>query len=684
MAQQVSSKLLILFGLVCSIFFFAESSFAAVANKSSTFSAQLANQEDSDSQDSSFAEQIRAQRAAIDARENRDNIASKTKSGATKNSCDNDLRKCIESKCGDNYKKCETDFDTTFSDKLNSCKKNTGCTAHEFSVFVNEIKEDKKQAIRLAQYNQVLDCGNRYNDCIITECGQKFDKCLGKSAGDKAIAKCKSIATECTEADSGLTARVGTVFGIVRQDAEKQVKADEQKLYSLRDQMRNSCKTLGALFDDRSLDCVFTANFFSGEDHSKPTASKKLYAGSIFDCTPDWFGIDVTTFKENAYRLTRAQSAASSAMMGSGLGTALGAVTSGAIDRAIDSKKAKDALEEACEENGQVLKDGKCVDKEEDEDEDEEEESLTPEQKCTKSGGNYDNNQCTCPEEKNLKLDGDRCVDMKAKDKCTKAGGALNVLGKCKCKDKTKKYENEQCVDDPEAIAKKDCKDSGGKWKNNTCKCDEKTQNLVGNKCVDDEKKKAEQAKKTQNEEADKKCTKTGGTYNATTQKCECDASKGLMPSKTPGTCNCKTPDLRKGPSQLPALNKNGVCSYLYSDDATIKKQRCAKYGSSKLTDTGCSCPSSEHYVHAPISGYTVEGYYSPYKCDCANGYEMKDYKCVPKSNSQTHSNSTSVTKQNKMQRREQDSQDEANREAANKMVQDAMNNLLHKNNEFQ
>ena len=365
MAQQVSSKLLILFGLVCSIFFFAESSFAAVANKSSTFSAQLANQEDSDSQDSSFAEQIRAQRAAIDARENRDNIASKTKSGATKNSCDNDLRKCIESKCGDNYKKCETDSDTTFSDKLNSCKKNTGCTAHEFSVFVNEIKEDKKQAIRLAQYNQVLDCGNRYNDCIITECGQKFDKCLGKSAGDKAIAKCKSIATECTEADSGLTARVGTVFGIVRQDAEKQVKADEQKLYSLRDQMRNSCKTLGALFDDRSLDCVFTANFFSGEDHSKPTASKKLYAGSIFDCTPDWFGIDVTTFKENAYRLTRAQSAASSAMMGSGLGTALGAVTSGAIDRAIDSKKAKDALEEACEENGQVLKDGKCVDKEE-------------------------------------------------------------------------------------------------------------------------------------------------------------------------------------------------------------------------------------------------------------------------------------------------------------------------------
>jgi len=350
MKHQVNSKLLILFGIVCGIFFSVNSVLAAdaITNKSSTFGTKMTKQQISSSgdTDSALAEKIRAQRAAIDARENREANESQNKSGAKSNSCDNDLRKCIESQCGASYKKCETDTDTTFSDKLNACRKKTNCTAHEFAMFVPEIKEDKKQEIRLAEYNKVLDCGNSYNNCIITECGIRFNKCLSKSAGDKAIAKCKSIATDCTEADSGLTSRIGSVFGTVRQNAEKQVKADEKKLYELRDKMRKSCESLGAMFDERSFDCVFSVSFSSGSDDKTFNASKKLYAGSLFDCTPDWFGIDVTTFKENAYRLTRAQTAASSAMLGSGLGTAVGALTSGAIDRAIQTKKAKDALEE--------------------------------------------------------------------------------------------------------------------------------------------------------------------------------------------------------------------------------------------------------------------------------------------------------------------------------------------------
>ncbi len=493
MKQRVSLKLLILFGITCTTFMLGQSRLHAadiIENKSSTFSTQLNNRTDSTSNDSAIAEKIRAQRAAIDARDNRNTATAQVKSSASQNNCDNDLRKCINNTCGANYKKCETDSDTTFSDKLNTCRKNTTCSAHEFTLFTNEIKEDKKQAISLALYNNVLDCGNSYNDCIIQQCGPKFNKCLSKSAGDKAINACKTIAQNCTEADSGLSGRVGNVFGIVRVDAEKQIKTDEQKLQTLRDQMRNSCRTLGALFDDRSLDCVFTANFFAGDDKTHPMASKKLYAGSLFDCTPDWFGIDITTFKENAYRATRAQSAASAAMLGSGVGTAVGALTSGAISRAIDTKKAKDALEDACKENGQVLKDGKCVDKEPDDtDEDSadeeyenEEESLTPYKKCTQSGGAYNNNNCTCPDDK--KLNGDMCVDMKKKDKCEKAGGKLNVLGQCKCTDETKKYENEQCIDDPDAIAKKDCKDSGGKWKKNQCQCDDETQKLINGKCT--------------------------------------------------------------------------------------------------------------------------------------------------------------------------------------------------------
>ena len=100
------------------------------------------------------------------------------------------------------------------------------------------------------------------------------------------------------------------------------------------------------MFDQRSLDCVYTVNFFANAEE-KPYASKKAYAGSVFSCDPGWFGIDVTTFKENAYRLTRSQTAASSAMLGAGVGVGVGAITSGAIDRAVTTQKAKKELKAA-------------------------------------------------------------------------------------------------------------------------------------------------------------------------------------------------------------------------------------------------------------------------------------------------------------------------------------------------
>ena len=601
MAQRVSLKLLILFGVICTIFIVTESRLYAdtISNKSSTFSTQLSSR-DNDNNDSELAEKIRAQRAAIEARENRDAASTQSKSGSTQNNCDNDLRKCISNTCGANYKKCETDTDTTFSDKLTACRKETTCTAHEFTLFTNEIKEDKKQAIDLALYNEVLDCGNSYNDCIIQQCGPKFNKCLSKSAGDNAIAACKTIAQNCTEADSGLVGRVGNVFGIVRQTAEKQIKADEQKLQKLRDSMRNSCRTLGAMFDDRTLDCVFNVSFYAGDDQKTPKASKKLYAGSMFDCSPDWFGIDITTFKENAYRLTRAQTAASSAMLGSGVGTAVGAITSGAIDRAIETKKAKDALKEECEKAGKTVKDGKCVDKDTDDnnddedDEENEEESLTPEQKCTQSGGTYDNNNCTCPDDK--KADGDICVDMKKKDKCEKAGGKLNVLGQCKCNDETKKYENEQCVDDPDAIAKKTCTDSGGKWKKNQCQCNDEIQNLIDGKCVDDPEKIQKKQRQEEinaglnnaiNNAADNEkanCEASGGKLNRK-GICECDSKKGLVQDKY--YCKCKDTNsewkngacMKKTTTSSTASNTQAnimaLCEPVYNGKYNVTKKTC-------------------------------------------------------------------------------------------------------------
>ena len=337
----------------------------AAENKSSQFGAVLSDASGSslEASESSFAEIVRKQRAAADARdsENAAKLNLQKTASTGKNACDTDLRKCMQTTCGNDFTKCALDGDTIFGDKLNRCRRETTCTGEEFKLFTIEIKADRDLNVKLSSYTSVIDCGNEYNKCIQNECGATFGKCLGKPAADRATNKCATIAKNCMEQDSGLAARFGKVIGRLRETAEKDVKTDEERMYKLRDLMRTQCERLGAMFDERSFDCVFTVNFFAGEDQSKPTASRKAYAGGSFVCMQEWFGINATTFKENAYRETRAQTAASSAMLGAGVGTAVGAITSGAIDRAIETKKAKKDLKEECKKQGGKLKNGECV-----------------------------------------------------------------------------------------------------------------------------------------------------------------------------------------------------------------------------------------------------------------------------------------------------------------------------------
>lgn len=332
-----------------------------IVNKSSDFDRKLSSVIESASDDNSFAEQIRRQKAALAASEAATITASAQRAAfaSNSNSCDRDLRKCMMEKCGDDFTKCALDGDTAFGDKLNSCRRNTTCSGEEFTAFVPEIKADRDMNVRLASYENVINCGNGYNACIMEECGTTYNKCLGKSAADSAIQKCSLIAKECTESDSGLAARFGTVIGKLRETAEKDVQTDEKRMYALRDLMSKACTTMGAMFDERTFDCVYTVNFFAGSDQSVPMASRKRYAGDTFVCMQEWFGVNTTTFKENAYRETRAQTAASSAMLGSGVGTAVGLLTSGAIGRALDTQKAKKALDKEC--GGKANKDGECI-----------------------------------------------------------------------------------------------------------------------------------------------------------------------------------------------------------------------------------------------------------------------------------------------------------------------------------
>lgn len=335
-----------------------------VENKANQFNQVLSstNESSNDTSANDLADKIRKQREAIEARENASLVQSNQQMALKggQNACDSGLRQCMQKTCGNDFTKCSLDGDTILGDKFNKCKRDTKCTTEEFNLFIKEIKADMELNVQLASYNAVIECGNKYNACIQKECGDTFGKCLGKKYEDRATQACESIAKNCREQDSGLAARFGVVAGRLREDAEKDIKADEERMYKLRDLMRGQCEKLGAMFDERSFDCVYTVNFFAGENQSKPMASRKAYAGSSFTCMQEWFGVNVTTYKENAYRETRAQTAASSAMLGSGVGTAVGLVTSGAMGRALDTQKAKKDLKSECESQGGVLKNGEC------------------------------------------------------------------------------------------------------------------------------------------------------------------------------------------------------------------------------------------------------------------------------------------------------------------------------------
>ena len=334
----------------------AEKILEIIRNKSNQFEDALLSckSTSSSSDDNELLKRIREQRAALENKENIEATAQQNKKNTKLlfNACDAGLRKCMmdDKVCGKDFTKCATDGDTDFGNKLNKCRRDINCTGEEFKLFTTEIKADRDMNMELKSYNAVIDCGNEYMNCIANECGMTFNKCLGKTAADKAINTCKSLATKCKEQDSGLASRFGTVIGKLRETAEIEVKQDEERMYKLRDLMKSACERMGAMFDERSFDCVYTVKFFAGKNQENPMASRKAYAGDMFTCNQEFFGIDVTTFKENAYRETRAQTGASSAFLGAGVGTAAGLIASGAMDRAIERQKAEKKVKAAKKE----------------------------------------------------------------------------------------------------------------------------------------------------------------------------------------------------------------------------------------------------------------------------------------------------------------------------------------------
>jgi hypothetical protein len=329
-----------------------------VDNKSALFGTAITETSFDDMTDSDnyLARQIQEQIAAYDKPKGQNN--SQSVSGAQ--ICDTNLRSCMKEKCGADFTKCAKDNTVAWGAKMDACRTKTSCTGHEYALLAPEILADRDMNVRTTYYKSVKSCGQKYNNCIWGKCGNNMQKCLAKQDEDKAVSACASIARGCREQDSGLVARMTSAFGELRSDALNQAKKDEQRLYDLRDLMRSTCQGLGAAFDDRTLDCVYTASFFAANLEA-PVASKKLYAGDTFKCNPDWFGVDVTTFLENASRTTRAQKSASMALLGSSVGTAAGLLTSGAIQNAWDTVETRKEAKEACEKAGKKWEDDECV-----------------------------------------------------------------------------------------------------------------------------------------------------------------------------------------------------------------------------------------------------------------------------------------------------------------------------------
>lgn len=309
------------------------------------------------SSDDELAARIRAQRDAIAAADIAATAVSSNAAtlAAGSNACDTALRSCIAAECGNDFSRCAGDTDTVWGGKMESCRRKTNCTGAEFTAIAAEVKADRDTNAILSSFNETMLCGENYNKCIQASCGTNYNGCLSKAGGDAAVANCSRAFDACRTSDSGLQARAMELFATLRTGAERDIVVAEKRLYEIRDLMSAECRRMGAAFDERSLECVYTVNFAADNDGELTTfASRKLAAGSEFMCTPEWFGIDITTFKENAYRYTRAQKGASSAALGAGAGLAAGAVASGAIDRAIDRHKADQAVK--TEENKPVQK----------------------------------------------------------------------------------------------------------------------------------------------------------------------------------------------------------------------------------------------------------------------------------------------------------------------------------------
>jgi outer membrane protein OmpA-like peptidoglycan-associated protein len=267
---------------------------------------------------------------------------------ASKSKCENELMNCVVEDCGADFQKCTGDGDGVWSARFQKCRVKTSCTGAELSVYGDIIREDIKVDSQIRLMQLIIQGNNAYSRCLQNQCATTqgtplegmigFNACVTQGRINAALTACQAVYEKFRPYDSGLQARFTSMMGMLRAEKEKRIAELQKELDAMMPKMRDECKRAGAVFDDRSGECVFTA-FLSVEANGRryTPASKKIVPGSQFQCTDQWFGVDVTTYLKNAISLTVEQKTASAAFMGAGLGVGASVLTSGIADKLKDS-----------------------------------------------------------------------------------------------------------------------------------------------------------------------------------------------------------------------------------------------------------------------------------------------------------------------------------------------------------
>jgi hypothetical protein len=253
---------------------------------------------------------------------------------ASRSKCETELNTCVIGDCGSDLQKCNDDTDAIWSARFQKCRAKTSCTGAEIGVYGDIIKEDIRVDAKISLMNLIISCNNEYSNCLQTQCATTdarsligggavvgFNGCVTQAKINSALNYCKPVYDRCRPYDSGIQARFTNMMATLRVEKEKRIAELQKELDVMLPQMRQLCRDSGASFDERSGNCVFTA-FLSVEAQGRryTPASKMVMPGSQYQCTDQWFGVDVTQYLQNAIYSTIQQKSSVAALMGAGLG----------------------------------------------------------------------------------------------------------------------------------------------------------------------------------------------------------------------------------------------------------------------------------------------------------------------------------------------------------------------------